>query len=979
MKTNNRRNTSLQNSRRRESDGKKTGGSFNQSKNLAQSSGTRVGSEFKIGLVMDFKITAIGSKNLGLAELENGYTVVIPRTRLGDIVKAEIVKVNNTKLKYALARKTESIKSSNQTKDNLSRSHQAPPVRVDAVIETVITKQGPCDTGLVFLSKNYKIVVPNALIGQKQKIQITRVKANYAFAKVISVINNENEGVALLKAADERFRINGRVVQVGSLLTFKMPSKQIKIKDNFVLKVGHFIFFIKQTEALKAGERVRIQLSKILTAPHNNSKENNVSSEQKKEPILAVAKVVQILPLTHKEKTRRLKNKLSAMLENGVHFGERVVRCHAKMKPFIWGRKKSKDKKAGTQAKANGTNLANSKDNNLTYNNMLSKVPANPLETSYSQKANSLERSLMEHRKRANVFEKSHHVIDLLKTQRLLSQTLKHVARYAAKGQTFLFIGSKKSAASLISKAALFARTAFFVNTRWLGGMLTNWQTCFRSIAKLRPILILKQKIISSIIEKRQKVQASLIRKVLNLKLHSRELIKKGKHLVLKLKSNSTLAGSIDNSKENNIGVFLTQMQRISEKKTRLINHIQNLVKEQTELMRKHFDIMDEALVLQSNLEPLVLRKKALIQQVSLAQKRILELQLLLSISQEIQNKQQRAQKAGVSLYSISYSTVNDCSADTKANQWLLPNPPKHILTQIINAMQKQYDMSNPMTVNGQTPVALKADTSKAGGALVFSKLLLKFGLFAPVLLTAIEETRSQIDSIYAAISMINKEIDSLRSSNSDLKEKQNLIKTEIEIISTKLKTDRRIARKIRRKVRRLFAEQRLLRFLPRLRYFPTQTDKLYETARVLMKKVVDPKLKYPIDRIYDKNLRGLPKKLASAYKKKWHRLEKYFGGVSGMSKTKNLNLSNTVAIIIGQREEMNAVLECKKLGMKTIHIVDTNCDPGLADHFIPANDDSRDSVKFILEQILMHIRMAQKIRKNFVSRSYAVKGPRSV
>jgi small subunit ribosomal protein S2 len=44
---------------------------------------------------------------------------------------------------------------------------------------------------------------------------------------------------------------------------------------------------------------------------------------------------------------------------------------------------------------------------------------------------------------------------------------------------------------------------------------------------------------------------------------------------------------------------------------------------------------------------------------------------------------------------------------------------------------------------------------------------------------------------------------------------------------------------------------------------------------------------------------------------------------------------------IIGQAEEINAVKECKKLGIRSITILDTDCDPSLADLLIPANDDS--------------------------------------
>ena len=79
--------------------------------------------------------------------------------------------------------------------------------------------------------------------------------------------------------------------------------------------------------------------------------------------------------------------------------------------------------------------------------------------------------------------------------------------------------------------------------------------------------------------------------------------------------------------------------------------------------------------------------------------------------------------------------------------------------------------------------------------------------------------------------------------------------------------------------------------------------------------------------------------------------------------------IQNNVAIIIGQREEMNAVLECQKLGMKIISVVDTNCNPGMTDHFIPANDDSRTSLQYVLTKIVQHIRLAQKLRQKVAKR----------
>jgi small subunit ribosomal protein S2 len=88
-----------------------------------------------------------------------------------------------------------------------------------------------------------------------------------------------------------------------------------------------------------------------------------------------------------------------------------------------------------------------------------------------------------------------------------------------------------------------------------------------------------------------------------------------------------------------------------------------------------------------------------------------------------------------------------------------------------------------------------------------------------------------------------------------------------------------------------------------------------------------------------------LPKKEAASILKKREKLEKFFGGIKQMKKVPD------IVILIGQPREINAVLECNKLGIRTITILDTNCNPALADLFIPANDDSIRSVELILSE----------------------------
>nr|WP_239590813.1 30S ribosomal protein S2 [Vitreimonas flagellata] len=84
--------------------------------------------------------------------------------------------------------------------------------------------------------------------------------------------------------------------------------------------------------------------------------------------------------------------------------------------------------------------------------------------------------------------EKSNiHILDLSQTVPLLHQALLKVREVAAKGGRVLFVGTKRQAAEQI-KAAAQRSAQYFVNSRWLGGTLTNWQTVSKSIARLREL-----------------------------------------------------------------------------------------------------------------------------------------------------------------------------------------------------------------------------------------------------------------------------------------------------------------------------------------------------------------------------------------------------------------------------------------------------------------------------------------------------------
>ncbi len=77
------------------------------------------------------------------------------------------------------------------------------------------------------------------------------------------------------------------------------------------------------------------------------------------------------------------------------------------------------------------------------------------------------------------------YVIDLRKTTDLLDAAYDVVRDYAAKGKNILFVGTKKQAAEVVAQEASRAG-AYYVNKRWLGGMMTNFETIKTRVNKLK-------------------------------------------------------------------------------------------------------------------------------------------------------------------------------------------------------------------------------------------------------------------------------------------------------------------------------------------------------------------------------------------------------------------------------------------------------------------------------------------------------------
>lgn len=79
------------------------------------------------------------------------------------------------------------------------------------------------------------------------------------------------------------------------------------------------------------------------------------------------------------------------------------------------------------------------------------------------------------------------HIINLEKTVPLFNEALKQVSAVSAKKGKVLFVGTKRAASEAVKEAAQKS-DQFYVNKRWLGGMLTNWKTVRQSIKRLKDL-----------------------------------------------------------------------------------------------------------------------------------------------------------------------------------------------------------------------------------------------------------------------------------------------------------------------------------------------------------------------------------------------------------------------------------------------------------------------------------------------------------
>ena len=98
------------------------------------------------------------------------------------------------------------------------------------------------------------------------------------------------------------------------------------------------------------------------------------------------------------------------------------------------------------------------------------------------------------------------HILDLVQSAQLLKEANAYVKSEASKDRIFLFIGTKRQASNLIAQEAKRC-DSYYVNHRWLGGMLTNWVTLKSRIERLKT---LEQEEVDQVFDLLPKKEASL-------------------------------------------------------------------------------------------------------------------------------------------------------------------------------------------------------------------------------------------------------------------------------------------------------------------------------------------------------------------------------------------------------------------------------------------------------------------------------------
>ena len=1071
------------------------------------------------GTTLDVAITALGSKNRGIVELSNGYTILISKKsfevepnillNVEDKVRVKILKVSSKNKKFVMAELLEILKP----------SQNEIPLKVGEIREVTLTPFTSNGGGFAQLPDGYLLFVPKIFdVFEKTKIlkiQMTRVKRKYALGKLflptpsMKQIGFQLQNSVILSSTSTFFgtgnnnisnsgkesnnKIFSSNLTVGKKFNIILPqtttfnvsttnlselfasfpqrpllshseSKQskeritrakgslreearssqfvasrkvlptlvnfrssfsgdtttnLKTSGNYIIaNLNGFVIFLKMNLGAQSGDKVQIEILKM-----------------KKKFVLA--RVLKVSPISRFQKHFNTKYLIKKMLKNGMHFGEKAMKCHSNMKKYIWFKKNRflNSESSLSHVLGKGTALSN-----RTFPNLLQKlggvkiqVKKHKIQAKRSKisdfasltsltgvngevKSEVLHAGKQNNLKKKPFIKKGRFLVNLLKTRRCLLESTRQLAKYAAKGRTFLFIGTKKPASGLIARSALITKNSFFVNTRWLGGMLTNWKTILKSISKLKPILKEKQKAVTLIYNQRKNLEKKLIEKVNSLRKKSHILIRKGEILIEKVKN--------DKSR------LVTISQVLVHKKTSFIKKNQFLLEKYKELSQQKNKLSSKTAILKNEGNELLGEKKILVSQMKQYKKKLKNLKLILLLLTNLQYLKNTLLDQGKSLRSLSYMEFTQfveshSSLSGNDSFTFFPSPPKDVLANLVKLLQKKvsYNYSSSHSsfltssyaktnfslallpkratphfprraqhshffvkqqvegnLNQFKPVSLFHFSKTQGEnilssfpaqvsngktkVILISKLLCQLNVFIDFAKNSQRFVTLRLQGTETALKNLQLRIKKFQSKTLILLNLKKQIQLEQLFLKQTILSQKEILQKLKKRLRILFYEQRLLSFLPKLRYLSTDKSKMLEIIELLMKKLVDPKLRYPIDKIYDEKLKFFSKKVAASKKKKWQRLEKYFGGVSKMSKMGRQTISKNIAIIVGQKEEINAVNECKNLGIKMFHIADTNSNPRLADYFVPANDDSRNSIKFILDRILANILLAQELRE---------------
>ena len=109
------------------------------------------------------------------------------------------------------------------------------------------------------------------------------------------------------------------------------------------------------------------------------------------------------------------------------------------------------------------------------------------------------------------------HILDLVQTSQLLNEASRFVNTAAQKDKIFLFVGTKRQATAIIEQEAKNCNS-YYVNHRWLGGMLTNWKTVCTRIERLKKLEQQEQDGIFDLLPKKE--VASTRKELEKLRMH---------------------------------------------------------------------------------------------------------------------------------------------------------------------------------------------------------------------------------------------------------------------------------------------------------------------------------------------------------------------------------------------------------------------------------------------------------------------------